>query len=727
MIELLLYGYIGDSESRCDAASVQQWLTDNPNGDILVRINSPGGNVSDGIATYNMLARQRAEGRVVNVRIDSMAASMASCIAMVGERIEIADNALMMIHNPSNICLGDSRDMRANADLLDMIKRQAVSIYAKRSGQTPEKVAEMMDAETWMEAIQAVELGFATESVDQLTAGMSTQKLIPFDLTEAGFKHVPVDRPDMILVDVPKMMARRTATPPTAPAATQEPTMTEAEKAAAAAAAAAEAAKNAPQMTAEQIAEMATATARRNASIRMLGAKFERPQAEIDAAVDNPATTIETFMAACHEAEMKAAKELEDAGDVQPQMNGRITVTRDGTMDAANRRMGDRIATMSAVARIAGREKNVEMTDAQRELAQESIVDIAMECLINGGARRADFLSNNGRLRMSAQAIVDRAVRMRGMHTTADFPAFLAQGFQRVLGDGYASNVQQTNFQFWTSEIKVRDWREVGIVAAGLLSGLREIPEGGAFEQMTQEEYTSLVRLKKQGGDITFSLEAIENDDLGFFTDKPYAMGQRARLDDQKIAELALVRGTRRDGSTGASSSIFSVEDLTQMPEDHDLNVEALDIMTDLLSSQQEPKSAALQAAGNGDDRDYLNYGLQQLLVGRGLQSVAKRLANPGGFTPTEFGRDNIYAGTFEVYKLNYIDSLDYYGQDVPNVSNVVKMVSMRGKEDAEVYPIIVPDGLSMSWGVLKRRAAAIVNERGIVRGHQERPVGAGA
>jgi hypothetical protein len=121
-------------------------------------MNSPGGSIFDGLGIYNTLKSHPAR---VQVLIDGAALSMASAVAMAGDEIVIAENALIMIHNPVGMVLGESEDMRKQAELMDMLKAELVDIYAKRTNQTAEQIAAWMDNETWMDSSEAVKAGFA--------------------------------------------------------------------------------------------------------------------------------------------------------------------------------------------------------------------------------------------------------------------------------------------------------------------------------------------------------------------------------------------------------------------------------------------------------------------------------------------------------------------------------------------------------------------------------------
>jgi len=137
---------------------------------IHLRINSVGGSVIEGAAIYNALRRHKGG---LTVHVDGLAASMASVIAMAGEEVYIADNAMLMIHNPWSMTMGDADDLRKEADILDKLKNTLVNAYARKTGMEAEDIAAMMDEETWLNATQSVAMGFADEIEDGIEAAAS--------------------------------------------------------------------------------------------------------------------------------------------------------------------------------------------------------------------------------------------------------------------------------------------------------------------------------------------------------------------------------------------------------------------------------------------------------------------------------------------------------------------------------------------------------------------------
>lgn len=150
--------------------------------ELNVRINSPGGSVFEGVAIYNALVRH--PGTVI-VHVDGIAASIASVIAMAGKEIRMADNAMMMIHNPMCLAFGEAAEMRKQADVLDQIKETIINVYAARTGRTREKLAKMMDEETWFTAKEAVEAKMADTSVKAMKLAAK------FDITKQAFNKTP--------------------------------------------------------------------------------------------------------------------------------------------------------------------------------------------------------------------------------------------------------------------------------------------------------------------------------------------------------------------------------------------------------------------------------------------------------------------------------------------------------------------------------------------------------
>ncbi len=141
---------------------------------IRVHINSPGGDVFAAVNIANALREQQtSKARAVETIVEGLAASAASIIMMAGQKVTMADNALVMVHNPWTIAVGNSADMRKSADTLDTIRKAIVATYQWHSSLKDAEIIALMDAETWMSADEAIANGLATEKVSGLKAAAS--------------------------------------------------------------------------------------------------------------------------------------------------------------------------------------------------------------------------------------------------------------------------------------------------------------------------------------------------------------------------------------------------------------------------------------------------------------------------------------------------------------------------------------------------------------------------
>ena len=129
-------------------------------GDITVWINSPGGDCVAAAQIYNMLMDYRGS---VTVKIDGIAASAASVIARAGTRVLVSPVSMLMIHNPATMAMGDAAEMQKAIAMLDEVKESIINAYEIKTGMSRAKLSHLMDAETWMDAHTAVDLGFADE------------------------------------------------------------------------------------------------------------------------------------------------------------------------------------------------------------------------------------------------------------------------------------------------------------------------------------------------------------------------------------------------------------------------------------------------------------------------------------------------------------------------------------------------------------------------------------
>ena len=140
-------------------------------GPVTIWINSPGGDCVAAAQIYNMLMDYPGD---VTVKVDGIAASAASVIAMAGTRVLMSPVSTMMIHNPLTVAMGDSDEMRRAIQMLDEVKESIINAYEIKTGLSRARLSHLMDAETWMNANKALELGFCDEIMFQREEAEST-------------------------------------------------------------------------------------------------------------------------------------------------------------------------------------------------------------------------------------------------------------------------------------------------------------------------------------------------------------------------------------------------------------------------------------------------------------------------------------------------------------------------------------------------------------------------
>ena len=182
--EILIYDQIGRdfwSGEGVVAKEFAQELAKIPAGrQITVGINSPGGSVHDGLAIYNLLSARRNQ---VTCRIDGLAASIASIIALAGSKLVMPASALLMIHDPSGMCMGTADEMREMATALEKHKEALVNVYEEKTKKPRAEIEQAMKDETWFTASDAKAFGL----VDDVTAEVAASNT--FDLSQ--FRRVP--------------------------------------------------------------------------------------------------------------------------------------------------------------------------------------------------------------------------------------------------------------------------------------------------------------------------------------------------------------------------------------------------------------------------------------------------------------------------------------------------------------------------------------------------------
>lgn len=164
-----MYGVVGDfwGEGISDKTFQKELKALGDVKKLTIRLNSPGGDVFQGWTIYNLLKQHKAE---ITVFVDGMAASIASIIALAGDKIIMGDGAQIMIHRAWTGAYGNAGDFEKIVDRLDSIDAQLVKTYAAKTGKSQDEIKAMVDAETWFDADQAIEIGLADEKSEDTYA-----------------------------------------------------------------------------------------------------------------------------------------------------------------------------------------------------------------------------------------------------------------------------------------------------------------------------------------------------------------------------------------------------------------------------------------------------------------------------------------------------------------------------------------------------------------------------
>jgi ATP-dependent protease ClpP protease subunit len=188
--DITIYDAIG-----AGGVSAKQFIKDlaGIKGHINLRLNSPGGSITDGAAIIAALKRHTAG---FTAWVDGLAASMASVIACAADQCYMAEGSMMMIHRAATVSMGDAADLRKDADLLEKFEKSLVNVYVKKTGLSADEINMMLSAETWLDPLEAIALGFAdgiSETPDATALATPDQMRTRFDMFKNGMTETPVN------------------------------------------------------------------------------------------------------------------------------------------------------------------------------------------------------------------------------------------------------------------------------------------------------------------------------------------------------------------------------------------------------------------------------------------------------------------------------------------------------------------------------------------------------
>ncbi len=531
--ELILYGLVGemwDMEyfTPRDVLDALVFLT----GDFTCRLNSGGGIAMDGLAIYNALKMH--DGKVTII-VDGAAMSAASLIAMAGDKVIMNQGALMMIHDPSGVSFGNADDMQRDADAMDKMADQFAAIYAAKAKIKVSEARDIMKAETWYTADEAVEAGFADEvaAAPAATASVFDYRLYrksPASLTELAIASATMFKPKAAsaaqpqketAMDLEQIVATQSARLKT-PADDVRMfcnsvlmfglTLADASGLLAAAAtmvAAKEAlmAKLAPKPDTAVVVPTPAAAGMSAAEVRDVMTRAGQAGldlAETNAIVAAAATANAAYMAIID-------KVAEKNGTTVPSATAHVTE------DARDKfRQGASLALMAKVGHKEGQ---------RNEFSGLSMAELAREALMVAGvsdAKRMDRM-----LMIGAAFTGGGATMIGGMHSTSDFAYILQNVAAKSALKGYQE--AEETFQLWTSKGEASDFKPIARVDLGLFPNLLKVEEGGEYKYAKIGDRGVTVVLATYGRMIAITRQAIINDDMSILGKLPIKMGRAAK------------------------------------------------------------------------------------------------------------------------------------------------------------------------------------------------------
>lgn len=608
--DLMIYGVIdgagfGDEVRAIDVVTS---LAAYKGNSVSVRINSPGGSVTEAIAIYNAL---RADGRKITVQVDAMAASAASVVAMAGDQIIMAENASLMIHDPWSIVAGGSNDMRKMADEIDRMRDIIVNIYANRSGQDRSVILQMMAEETFMSAEQAVALGFATSS----TAPMKMAACAPLSKEQLA----------RLIFGEQINSAGQTAQPVTAATAKNQE---------------AHLSNQTPAVETPAIVNMspdpapvvAAAPAVDMDSIRAEAIKTERDRvAKISAAVRN-ARLEPSFAEALISEGVSASIANEriisefarvNAAGTGPEIRN-VIVAQDDTAtrkDAMEEALSIRLGMKA------------EPSAAARQYMDYGIVDMA-----------AERIGERGRYSSFAQR---EKILNEAFHTTSDFPVILENALNKSLASRY--QMAMPTYREFSSQMTFNDFRAHKVIRAGDFPTLQEVNEHGEIPAGTFSEAYESATVKAYGVQVGFSRQLLVNDNLGAIQQVLASRADAvAAFEDSTFYAMALSSAGAGPTLTETSRAVFNTTD-------HTLSSTGAAIDVTTLGAAR----AALRAHTSLDGLK-LNVIPRILLVGPAYESLALQYTSQA-YTASASGSINPWAGSLRVVVTPYITGNAWY------------------------------------------------------------------
>lgn len=664
--EILIYGDIGESwdGESVTAAAFLRALDRLDAEELTVRINSYGGSVSDGLAIHNALQRKRKDA-LVTIAVDGVAASSASMIAMAGDTVALAANALLMIHAPWGMAVGNAVDMRDMAATLDRYAQAMAHAYARNGFTAADAMPLLQDGQDhWYTAEEAKALGL----IDRIDAAAPIAAQVPARYRPGARQRFLSDAtaaPPVPVTTLP-VAADSTLSAPTG-AFTEvlpmsDPGMNPS-------------APSVAEITATAAREARAALAERNGQLKarfdaFLAATPAARAAEVrgcyEAALADPDQTADGFTAA-----VLAKLAEQPAEPIAGAYQTRATAGED-QRDKLMAACADALLARAAVRT----GKPVDLNG--NPFRGKTLARIAEDSLVRGGTR-VDGLDPM------------RIVALAFTQSTSDFPTLMENVMHKALLAGY--NVAADTWRRWCAVGSVSDFRAHNRYMLGSIGDLTEVSEGGEFQNASiPDGRKQSVTIGTRGQILTLTRQAIINDDLGAFVGLAEARGRAAA----RTVENAVYTAMGLNSGYGPTLS----DGKTIIHSDHG-NIASTGGAPSVATVENGILTMAAQKDISGND--YLDLRPSILLLPIGLDMTG-RVLNTSANDPAATGSSknfltpNPYQGYFDdIVSSQRLVATKWYMLASPSVAPVLEVSFLNGVQEPvmEMETGFTVDGVS--------------------------------
>ena len=553
--EIFIYGDIGESwfGDSVTAASFVQEVAAIKADALTVRINSYGGSVTDGIAIHNAIKRHPA---TVTVAIDGLAASIASLIAMAGDEVQMAENAMLMIHAPWGGVSGNAVDLRAYADMLDAWSQSMSTSYASKSGKSADEMLALMQdgKDHWYTAADAQAQGFADTVVS--ASPESASAMASFDLSRFASAPVALAKPQLTAAAAAFPVAKATSNlEQPMPQGTVDTTAATPNTATIQAAA--------PAGTSET--EVRASALREDAARRSAIAMAAQPfmahagMAEFVAGLQNDHSITE---------QVANARILAKLGQgAEPVAGGRVITVADET---DKRRDG---MVNALLLRVNAASKEAQASAGANPYRGRTLLAIA-EASLNAAGIRTEG--------MESRQIVSAAFTQ----SSSDFPVLLENVMYKTLLGSYG--LQAMTWSRFCKRGTVSDFRAHNRYRLGSLGNMQPKNELGEYKNIAiPDGEKSSISAATKGFILNISREAIINDDLGALTDQAAAAGRSAARTVEADVYALLTSNAGLGPVMNDGKTLFHA-DHNNIAPGAAMSVDSLEAMRVLMASQMD-------------------------------------------------------------------------------------------------------------------------------------------